>query len=245
MARKIITIIIVILALWVISLSISKIGNIRAGDQIAIIPIKGTITTTESFGVPFSPIKDSSSIIKKIEKAKLDTNVKGIILEINSPGGTVVASKEVVDAVKSSNKPVVAWIREIGTSGAYWIASASDKIVADSLSITGSIGVTASYLEFSELLGKYGIEYESLKTGEFKDIASPFRNLTAKEKDILLKKLQKIHEVFVDDVAKNRNLDKKTVSELANGIYYLGEEAKELGLVDYLGNKELDRKSVV
>ena len=209
------------------------------GDKIAIIPIKGVITTDGFEDILRSGGVSSTSIVKSIQKANSDSSVKGIILEINSPGGTVVASKEIANEVKKSNKPVVSLIREVGASGAYWIASSSDNIVADPLSITGSIGVIGSYLEFSELMEEYGVGYERLVAGDLKDTGSPFKKLSEEEKSLLQDKLDIIHEVFIEEVAKNRDLDKKEVKEIANGFFYLGKEAKELGLVDELGDKEL------
>ena len=208
-------------------------------DKIAVIPINGLIASG-STKVPFQKTgADPKSIIGYIEDANEDRSIKGILLDINSPGGTVVASRQIADAVKKSEKPVVAFINEIGTSGGYWIASASDKIIADPLSITGSIGVIAAYLEFSELFEKYGVTYESLKSGKYKDIASPFKRLTEEERNVLQKKLDIIHERFIEAVAENRKLSKESVKELATGIYFLGEEAKDLGLIDILGSKEL------
>jgi len=156
-------------------------------------------------------------------------------LNINSPGGTVVASKEIADAVKKVDKPVVALIREVGASGAYWVASASDHIVADPLSITGSIGVIGSYLEFSELFSEYGIKYQELTTGKYKGLGSPFDRLSDDEERVMMGKLQIIHDYFSDEVNANRNMD---LTEYANGLFYLGTEAKEIGLIDELGGKE-------
>ena len=206
------------------------------GNKIAVIPIKGTISTENGNGDFFSGgTIGSGMIVDFIEKADRDHSVKAIILNINSPGGTVVASKEIADAVKKTNKPVVSYIREVGASGAYWIASASDIIVADPLSITGSIGVLGSYLEFSELFSKYGVKYQNIKTGEFKDLGSPYKELTNEEREVLMSKLRIIHEHFVDSVSENRGFD---VNELSNGVFYLGVEAKEKGLIDVLGGKQ-------
>jgi protease-4 len=232
--------IIIVLSLWLLSFLISSVFKVEDfGDKIAIIPIKGVITTDGFEDILRSGGVSSTSIVKSIQKANSDSSVKGIILEINSPGGTVVASKEIANEVKKSNKPVVSLIREVGASGAYWIASSSDNIVADPLSITGSIGVIGSYLEFSELMEEYGVGYERLVAGDLKDTGSPFKKLSEEEKSLLQDKLDIIHEVFIEEVAKNRDLDKKEVKEIANGFFYLGKEAKELGLVDELGDKEL------
>ena len=209
-------------------------------DKIAIIPIYGIITISgDSGGILSSGSSTSSEVITAfIKKANEDPQIKGIILEINSPGGEVVASEEIAQAVKNSKKPVVAWIREVGASGAYWIASASSVIVADRLSITGSIGVLASYLEFSGLFEKYGITYQKLTSGELKDTGTPFRSLQDNEKEILQKKLDLIQEIFITEVAQNRKLPEQSVRELATGMFYLGLEAKQNGLIDVIGSKQ-------
>ena len=164
----------------------SKFGN------VALIPIEGVITGSGggSFGASTLSSKD---IVSFIEAASESNQVQVIVLEINSPGGSAVASDEIASAVKKSEKPVVAYIREVGASGGYWIASASDHIIANKMSITGSIGVISSYLEFSGLMEEYGIGYERLVAGSKKDIGTPFRKLQLDEKDLLQSKLDKIH----------------------------------------------------
>lgn len=225
--------------LFLVSLGASKLLSVEIGNKIAIVKIQGAISS-DSMKIPFqTSIATSSKIVEYLEAAEESKAIKGIILEINSPGGTVLASKDIADKVKSIEKPVVALIRDMGTSGGYWVASAADKIVADPMSVTGSIGVISAYLEFSELFEKYGITYEGLKSGELKDIGSPFKKLTDKERNVLQGKLDRIHEYFIKEVSANRKLSEADTRELATGVYFLGEEAKELGLVDYLGNREL------
>ncbi len=208
-------------------------------DKIAVVPLEGVIVTTDSTDTFLSGgVVSSGAFVEELKLLDSDAKVKGIIIEIDSPGGTAVASKEIADAIKNLNKTNYAVIRGVGASGAYWAASASDKIFASSLSITGSIGVIASYLQFSELFEKYGIEYERLVAGEKKDLGSPFRDLDKKEREILQKKLDLMHEIFIQEVAENRGLNVSYVNELADGEFYLGQEALGLGLVDVLGNRE-------
>ncbi|MAG20254.1 signal peptide peptidase SppA [archaeon] len=214
------------------------ITKIPQQSQIAVIPINGPILTTSSSFIPTSEAL-SSTIIYYIEKADKNPSIKGILLEINSPGGTVIASKEIAEAIKKTKKPTIALIKEIGTSGAYWVASASDKIIADPLSITGSIGVIGSYLEFSGLFEKYGITYQQLISGSQKDIGTPYKPLTKEEKALLQQRLDTIHTHFIKEISNNRNIPESRVRELATGIFYLGEQAKALNLVDELGNKDL------
>ena len=228
----------ILILIWLIGFALSKLfANTPIDeDQILIIPIKGIISMSDS-DLPFrTSTTNADVILASLKKAKENKNIKAVILEINSPGGTVVASKEVADAVKDFDKPIVALIREVGASGAYWIASGADKIVADELSITGSIGVISSYLEFSKLMEEYGITYESLVSGRYKDLGSPFKELTSEERNILQNKIDKIHQVFLREVKENRNLT--STREIETGIFLLGIEAKNLGLIDVLGNKE-------
>ena len=234
--RKITIIILTIFLLWIASFFfIKSIETFGYRNSIATIPIKGVISGGEIFG---REIANVDEVIDEIKAASQDKNVKGILLIINSPGGTAVGSSKIANAIRSVKKPVVAYIDEIGTSGAYWVASASDAIVANPMSITGSIGVTGSYLEFSELLEKYGVKYEELTSGKYKEIGGPYKKLSEEERDILLSKLKKIHKHFISDVTKYRNLSKYAIEEISTGVFYLGEEAFKLGLVDYLGDKE-------
>ena len=228
----------ILILIWLIGFALSKLfANTPIDeDQILIIPIKGIISMSDSDSPLIASTTNVDVILTSLKKAKENKNIKAVVLEINSPGGTVVASKEVADAVKDFDKPIVALIREVGASGAYWIASSADKIVADELSITGSIGVISSYLEFSKLMEEYGITYESLVSGRYKDLGSPFKELTSEERNILQSKINKIHQVFLREVKENRNLT--STKEIETGIFLLGVEAKNLGLIDVLGNKE-------
>ena len=205
------------------------------GGNVALIPIEGVITGSKDSEFIFENIASSQEIVEFIEKADKNPNIKAIILEINSPGGSAVASEEIANAVKKTNKTTVAWIREVGASGAYWVASAADYVVANRVSITGSIGVIASYLEFPGLLESYNVTYRRLVSGKFKDIGSPFKEITEEEKAIFQQSLDAIRDYFVSEVAKNRNMNKKDIDKIANGLFYLGAQAKELGLADELG----------
>lgn len=205
--------------------------------NVALIPIEGVITGSENDFL-FDASSVSTEIIELIEKADENPNIKAIIFEINSPGGSAVASEEIANAVKKVNKTTVAWIREVGASGAYWIASSSDYIVANRVSITGSIGVIASYLEFPGFLEDHNVTYRRLVAGKYKDIGSPFKEMTNEEQEIFQKNLDVIRDYFVSEVAKNRNLDKKDVEKAANGLFYLGVQAKDLKLIDELGGKD-------
>lgn len=232
-------IIIILLGILLFSFLISKAFTVKdkiSQEQILIIPVYGIISTSSS-GFPFEQTGSSvTSILNELKKAKDDNKIKAVILDINSPGGTVVASKEIADAVKKLNKPSIAVIREVGASGAYWIASSSDLIIADELSITGSIGVIGSYLQFSKLMQEYGVTYERLVGGEYKDLGANFKELEQDERNILQNKIDIIHEFFIKEVKENRRLN--DTKKISTGEFFLGIEAKDLGLIDKFGNKE-------
>ncbi len=211
--------------------------NLGLGN-VALIKINGLITTDENSLIFSEDISSSSDIVENLKDAEKNTQIKAVILEINSPGGSAVASEEIAKQISNMSKPVIAVIRDVGASGAYWAASASDRIVASPVSITGSIGVTASYLEFTGLMEKYGVEYEEITAGEYKDMGSPFRNLTEEEKGMLKDYLEETRKYFVENVAANRKMSYEYIDGLATGQIYLGKEAWELGLIDSLGGRE-------
>ena len=236
------TALVVIVILYILSLIVSGFFSfIEETDfkegNVALIPIEGVIMA-EKGGTFDSGTASSATIVKFIEDADKNPQVKAIIFEINSPGGSPVATEEIVNAIKRTNKTTVAWIREIGTSGAYWVASSADTIVASRMSLTGSIGVLASFLQFSGLLQRYNVTYERLNAGAYKDIGSPLKPLTLDERKMLQEQIDSLHEYFINSVAENRNLSKVKVKELATGMFYLGEQAKDMGLIDVIGGKE-------
>ena len=226
----------IVAAVFVLVFAAGIAGLGKQQGNIALIKISGSISSgDELFGKAANP----DEIITIIDRAEKSAAVKGILIEINSPGGSPVASEEIMKALKSTNKPTVAVIRDIGTSGAYWVASASDFVVASPVSITGSVGVTGSYLEFSQLLQRYGVRYERLVSAEHKDIGSPYRNLTEEEKVIAEEGLAKMHSYFLSSVKENRKItDTAAIEKISAAIIFLGSEAKQLGLVDALGGKK-------
>ncbi|MBW2980019.1 signal peptide peptidase SppA [Candidatus Woesearchaeota archaeon] len=220
----------------IISISSSIDVDLLSGN-VALIPVKGVITVDPASGWG-ERVVSSTEITEFIEKADKNPKIEAIILDINSPGGSAVASEEIAVAVKKADKTTIALIREVGASGGYWIASAADQIVANRMSVTGSIGVFSSYLEFSGLLRDYNVTYQRLVSGEYKDMGSPFKELTPNERGLLQSKLDRIHSFFIEEVAVNRGLSYEQVQPLSTGAFYLGIEAKELGLVDVLGGKQ-------
>ncbi len=235
----------VIAGLLLLALVLSVIAGMFVGNDfenlegnVAVIEIKGPIMSESSSGFFAEQVASADEITRLIEKANEDARIKAVIFEINSPGGSAVASDEIAAEIKKLNKTSVAWIREIGTSGAYWIASSTDHIVANRMSITGSIGVISSYLGFSGILEDHNVTYNRLVSGKYKDMGSPFKPLTEEERRIFQGSIDQIHGYFVDEVAANRNLDRRDVEKIATGAFYIGVNAKDLGLVDELGSKD-------
>ena len=131
--------------------------------NVALIEIKGEILSTSTFNAT-----NAFDVVDAIDRADKDVTVSAILLEINSPGGSVVATRQIVEKIRETKKPVVAWISDIGTSGAYYVASACDLVIADEHSITGSIGAVSIVWNFSEMLEKLGIKVDVLKEGKYK-----------------------------------------------------------------------------
>ena len=196
--------------------------------NVAVIPIKGQIVSDRIF--PDEYVAASSDIAALIEKADKDSSIKIIVLEINSDGGSGFAALEIANALKQTSKTKVAWIRESGASAAYFLASYADHIIADKISYVGSIGVILDY----EI---QNVSHEVVKAGRYKDIFNQYRPLTEEERKILQQDIDYQHQIFIEEVAKNRKMQKNEVEKIANGLSYNGIQAKELGLIDEIGGK--------
>ncbi len=206
-----------------------------------IIPIQGEITS-QGVGGFFSTGPGSADIVNQIRSEDEDTSTDAIYLEIDSPGGTPVASHEIVRAVDEADKPTVAVIRDMGASGAYWVASASDHVIADELSMTGSVGVQGSYLVFEGLMERYNVSYEQITGGEHKDLGNPFKEMDDEERSEFTSKVELMHDYFIEDVRDKRNLTEDQVEEVSTGVFYVGLEAIDINLVDELGG-DLEAKN--
>ncbi|PIV25003.1 MAG: signal peptide peptidase SppA [Deltaproteobacteria bacterium CG03_land_8_20_14_0_80_45_14] len=202
-----------------------KSSRFAFGDKIAIVEIKGVIS-------------QSSGIIEELQQYLEDEGVKAIILRIDSPGGGVGPAQEIHREIMKikSKKKVVTSMGSVAASGGYYIACASDLIVANPGTITGSIGVIMQFSNFEEVLKKIGIKGVVLKSGEHKDIGSPFREMTPEEKRIMQEVLDNVHQQFIQAVSDGRKLDRSKVVEIADGRILTGEQAKNFGLVDRMGN---------
>lgn len=200
-------------------------------DRYASINLQGPIRTGKMANTATINPEKVKELVKKAENEGVDS----YLFKINSPGGTVVTSKKLGRIIEDIDKPVSCVMTEVAASGAYWAATECDRIFADSLTMTGSIGVTSAYLEFTGTLDEYGIDYINLTAGKYKDAGSPFKNITEEERQMLEEQLETVHQEFIDQVAEGRNLSRDHVEELATGRTFLGKVAKEKGLVDEIG----------
>ena len=204
----------------------------ESGD-VALIDLSGNIVPSASgFSAGITPDQ-----IRSLNQQAENQNVDAIIYEINSGGGAVVASKDLRRNIEAVDVPTVCRFRDTGASGAYLAALGCDQIVADSATITGSIGVTSSYIEFSDLMDEIGISYVNVTAGDRKEVGSPYKEPTEEEKQVLAEKSRMIGDEFLNDVSEERNLTQAQREEISTGEIFLGSEAKELGLVDSLGGR--------
>lgn len=178
---------------------------------------------------------ESESVMEFIANAEADDNIKAIVMEVDSTGGSPVAGEEISLALKNAQKPTVVFIREAGDSAAYLAASGADKIFASRFSEVGSLGVTMSYLDSSKENLKNGLTYNSLSSGKFKDSGDPDKNLSNEEKALFMRDINIMKQDFVRAVAENRKLDIKKVEAMADGSTMLGEMALKNGLIDAIG----------
>ncbi|MDR1043941.1 MAG: signal peptide peptidase SppA [Candidatus Adiutrix sp.] len=174
-----------------------------------------------------------------INKFKEDDKIKAVVIRINSPGGAVAPCQEIYQAVKSLNKPVVVSMGSVAASGGLYVAAAGDLIMANPGTITGSIGVIMQSIEVSGTMEKVGLRSLTIKSGQFKDIGSPFREMRADERALLEAMVQDVYEQFLADLTAGRNkVNPDELRRLADGRIYSGAEAQKLGLVDELGGFE-------
>jgi len=196
-------------------------------DRVAVIRVEGVIL-------------DAQSTVSDLKRFGENPSIKAIVLRIDSPGGGVVPSQEIYDAVQrvrnKNNKAVIASMGTVAASGGYYIAAATDRIIANPGTLTGSIGVIMETANVEGLLRKIGVEGIVVKSGKFKDIGSPIRKMSQEEQALLQSVMDDVHKQFIDAVAEGRSLEVSTVQALADGRIFTGRQAKEAKLVDELGN---------
>jgi len=214
----------------------------KGRDKILLLDISGTISSQEKRGAISFRSEDSlvSRVREELIRAAKDDHIKGLIVRINSPGGTVTASDIIYNEIKRFKEekkvPVVAAMTELAASGGYYVAVAADTIVAHPTSVTGSIGVIAVKLNAQGLMEKIGIVDETFKAGDKKDLLSPMRPATAEERDIIQTMLNAFHQRFKDLVLKGRpSITAAEIETLADGRVYTADQALANKLVDEIG----------
>src|ERR1700688_3346806 len=199
------------------------------GDRIGVVDLDGVILTPQP-------------VVGQLKKFADDSSIKAIILHVNSPGGGVAASEEIYREVKrireEKKKQVVVSIETVGASGAYYIASASNKIYADQGSVVGSIGVIAEWMNYGDLLKWAKLKSVVFKTGEFKDTGNPTRDLTPAEQAYLQSLIDNMFGQFIQAVADGRGMKFDDVKAIANGKVWTGKEALSMKLIDDTGDFE-------
>jgi protease-4 len=200
-------------------------AGLMFGEKVGVLEVKGVIANVQP-------------TIEELAKFRRDGSVKAVVVRIESPGGGVSPSQELYQEIRRTvrEKPVVVSMGSVAASGGYYIACAAQKIYANPGTITGSIGVILEFTNFEELLKKIGFRMEVVKSGRYKDVGNPGREMTAEERAYLQAMVDNVHQQFVRDVARGRRMKVEKVREVADGRIFTGEQAMELGLVDELGN---------
>jgi len=218
---------------------VPKIDDIKglAKEKIAVVYAMGTVMMGEGEEGTIG----SDRISRAIREARTDSTIKAIVFRINSGGGSALASEVIWRELKlaAQEKPVVASLGDVAASGGYYIAAPADTIMASPNTITGSIGVFGLFFNSKELLNdKLGIHVDVAKTHQYADLGSPFRSMTAREREILKIGIEDVYETFITHVAEGRNMTKENINEIAQGRVWSGVDAKRIGLVDLFGGME-------
>jgi signal peptide peptidase SppA len=207
-------------------------------DGIAIIPINGPLSKRMSFFSFLMGGNAFSFIAKAFRSAVEDPEVEGIVLKIDSPGGTVSGTEALADLIFSNRdeKPIIAFADGMMASSAYWIGSAADAIVGESTADVGSIGVLMIHKDFSKLDEKIGVKITYLTAGKYKALGNDAEPLGEFARNVFQDELDYIYNIFVETVARNRGVEFEQSLEMADGRVFIGQQAKDAGLIDYVGN---------
>lgn len=212
---------------WIL-MAVVEDGALPGGNRVALVEIEGVII-------------DADLLVRQLREHEESPSVRAVVVRINSPGGVVAPTQEIVRAVerlRRAGKPVVASLGAVAASGGYYVATATDRIFASPGTLTGSIGVVMQMANIEGLLKRVGVDYVVVKAGRYKDIGNFSRLMTAEERQILQALLDDVHAQFVTAVAEGRKLDREAVLRLADGRIYSGRQAQALRMVDELGGLE-------
>jgi protease-4 len=204
--------------------------RIAGGPRIGVLLVKGGI------GMDGGP--DAEDVLKQVKKFATDDGMKAVVVRIDSPGGSVGPSQEIHDEVQklAAKKTVVCSLGNVAASGGYYIAVACPKIVAAPGTLTGSIGVISQFVNVKGLAERFNVKLETVKSGKLKDAGNPFRDMTPEDRAYWQALIDRVHGQFMAAVAEGRKLELGAVRKIADGRVVTGAEAKDLGLVDQLGN---------
>lgn len=203
-------------------------GGVLFGERVAVVELEGLIV-------------DVDDLVRDLKSHRDNPAVRAVVIRINSPGGVVAPTQELHGAIKrlrGAGKPVVASLGAVAASGGYYVAVAADRIYANPGTLTGSIGVIMQMANVNAFLKKVGVDYVVVKAGEFKDIGSFARPMSAEERRVLQVLLDDVHAQFIAAVADGRKLDRAEVLRFADGRIFSGTQAKDLRMVDALGGLE-------
>lgn len=210
-------------------------------NQIARIEVDGTIM---DMGTP-SPFSGESYnhqlVLDSLDEVKDNDDIKALMLVVNSPGGGVYESAEIhdkIEAIKKAGKKVYVTMENMAASGGYYISAPADKIYASKETLTGSLGVIMQSMNYKELADKYGVKFNTIKSGPHKDIMSPTKEMDETERAILQKFVDESYEGFVDVISSGRHMDKAQVKKIADGRIYSGLQAQKLDLIDEIGTEK-------
>ena len=226
--KKLKIFLIILTVLILISFLATIMESTISQGKIAIVNVKGIIV-------------DSNGVIEELKQYRKNPAVKAIVLRVDSPGGAVVPSQEIYEEVKRTIKvkPVVVSMGSVAASGGYYISCLATKIIANPGTLTGSIGVLIEIPNIKGLLDKIGVKAEVIKSGKYKDITSPLKPpLQSDEKEVLQRLIDDVHEQFVNAVSEGRKIPIEKVKKFADGRVFTGLKAKEIGLVDEIGDLE-------
>ena len=224
--RRLFFLVLILFALiGILSLASEWIPEQRAQNRIGVVDVTGIIS-------------GSQHIVTQVKKFRQDKRIRGIVLRIDSPGGSVGPSQEIYDEVlktREGGKTIYASMGAMAASGGYYIASAAEKIFANPGTLTGSIGVIMAFTNAKGLMEKIGLQPKIIKAGKYKDIGSPARDMTKKERNLLQSVVGDVHQQFIEAIASGRGISIEEVTTIADGRIFTGRQANALNLVDELG----------
>lgn len=216
----------------------THVSGPRTGPAVAMIDVAGPIVSGQAPAFSDASVAAAGDLIPLIERAGANDDVRAIVLRVNSPGGGVVASDYIYHALEQVDKPIVVLMGDVAASGGVYISMASDYIVANPNTLTGSIGVISQFPNAQELLDKIGVEFTIIKSGEAKDFGSPYRPMEPAEREQWQDIIDETYQRFVSIVADGRGLSEEEVRQFADGRILSAQQALDRGLIDTIGYEE-------